>query len=112
MTELRKTIFSTLLSILTLLSIAVFWEQTPLTILCLIVLAVLMILLEENRKSAAILYFIAFLWGPLAEATAIMAGAWTYSAPDLLGFPFWLPFLWGNAGLFLGRTKSYWETVF
>jgi hypothetical protein len=32
---------------------------------------------------------------------AIYFGAWNYSHPDFLGIPYWLPFVWGNASLYI-----------
>ena len=37
--------------------------------------------------------------GPIAEAVAIHFGAWWYTTPQLIGFPVWLPPLWGLAAV-------------
>jgi hypothetical protein len=32
---------------------------------------------------------------------AIYFGGWNYTHPDILGIPYWLPFVWGNAALYI-----------
>lgn len=47
------------------------------------------------------LYIIVAILGPAAEIAAIKAGAWSYSNPDFLGIPYWLPFIWGEAAIYI-----------
>lgn len=64
-----------------------------------------MLAIEWNKKNL-FLYVAIFISGPVAESIAIYFGAWSYDNPALLGFPLWLPFVWGNAGLYVLRVKD------
>jgi hypothetical protein len=41
--------------------------------------------------------------GPAVEAVIAGAGAFSYSHPDFIGIPYWLPGLWANAGFLVRR---------
>jgi len=110
-TESKKIIFTLLCSIGTLAVTAYTWQNILLTIVLLSVFG-LVTLFVERSKSAVIMYFTAFILGPLAEVWLIHAGAWEYTQPTLLGIPLWLPFLWGNASLTLNRINIYLQSVF
>jgi hypothetical protein len=47
--------------------------------------------------------------GPVAEAVAVACGAWTYTVPDALGLPLWLPVAWGLATLLIKRITEIFE---
>lgn len=61
----------------------------------------------EGCWDAVLLYIVVFIVGPLGEAVVIYFGAWSYSAPQFMGITAWLPFLWGNAGLFIRQTNEF-----
>lgn len=86
---------------------AMLWWETPLVTIAVLAFLSLLMLLVECSKRALMIYAIAFILGPLAEAAMIHQGAWAYSQPQLLGFPYWLPFLWGNASLMFNRINCY-----
>lgn len=65
-----------------------------------------MLSIEWNYKYI-IFFILVVISGPIAEAIAIYFGAWTYTTPLLIGIPAWLPFVWGNAGLYIARLKSF-----
>lgn len=45
------------------------------------------------------MYFIVCgLLGSIGESIIIVSGAWSYTDPQLINIPIWLPFLWGIAG--------------
>ena len=75
-------------------------------VIFLLVVGIGMMILEQHR-SATIVYGIAFIFGPLSEALVIHFGAWSYAEPHIFNFPMWLPFVWGNAGLFLNRANVH-----
>ena len=54
-------------------------------------------LIKENIY----LYLFGGFCGALAESFAAMHGAWSYTIPNFIGIPFWLPLLWGIAALFV-----------
>ena len=62
-------------------------------------------LLVWRSKEDLLLYIICSVAGTLAEAVAIASGAWKYSLPNFIGVPYWLPFLWGIAALFIKRAS-------
>jgi hypothetical protein len=105
MSENRKAALNSLLALGSLLVTALFWENAVATVLMLSVIGALVFLIRPSR-STAVVYFVAFIFGPLAESLAITHGAWQYADPQLGSIPVWLPFLWGNAGLFLVNTEK------
>jgi hypothetical protein len=54
-----------------------------------------------KNKETFILFILAAISGAFAEATAIYFGVWAYTLPDIIGVPYWLFVLWGNAGMFI-----------
>ncbi len=60
------------------------------------------IMLSINfKKGKLILFLVASLFGPIAEAIAIYFGQWNYTHVDLFNVPFWLAPLWGCAALYI-----------
>lgn len=89
---------------------AFLWETPLLLAAFLSVIAIAFCQLRPHPR-AWLIYLFAFVFGPLAEALAIFMGAWQYTAPDFLGVPLWLPFLWGNAALFISHFRTGSDTV-
>ncbi|PJE64915.1 MAG: hypothetical protein COU90_00145 [Candidatus Ryanbacteria bacterium CG10_big_fil_rev_8_21_14_0_10_43_42] len=106
MIERNKTILNGLLTITTLLLTSFFWRQ-PFVLVVLLLAVGIGMMMTERYKSAIIIYIVAFLFGPLSEALVIHYGAWSYTEPHIFNFPIWLPFVWGNAGLFLNRVNNH-----
>jgi hypothetical protein len=86
---------------LSILLTCVLWSSPQALSGCLLVIGAGM-LYRWHSKADLLSYSAAFLLGPLGEAAAVRAGAWTYAKPVIL-IPAWLPLLWGVAGLFLKR---------
>lgn len=105
-TEIKKSILSSMLALATLGATVLFWGNTTLLLILLFVTSLLMLAAERN-KTALIVFLITFVAGPIAEALAVYFGAWSYAQPHFMGVPFWLPFLWGNAGLFIYRSGRF-----
>jgi hypothetical protein len=80
-------------------------------IIALLILGGLLLFLIGKRKYV-ILYVFGFVSGPLAEAIGIYFHQWAYSNTWILGFPFWLPFVWGNAALYLGSLKQFIDEIY
>ncbi|OGF82036.1 hypothetical protein A2924_00330 [Candidatus Giovannonibacteria bacterium RIFCSPLOWO2_01_FULL_44_16] len=94
------------LALATLLVPAFLRIQYPaLTILALAVIGVLMLAIKWNKRNA-LLYLAIFVSGPIAESISIYFGAWSYNDSTYFGIPFWLPFVWGNASLYIVRVKA------
>jgi hypothetical protein len=109
--EIKKFLVICLLSIFTLLIPSLFGDDLTLSVLLLFIVSLAMLSVDWNIKN--IIYYIAiFVSGPLAESIGIHFGAWTYSHPVFIGIPLWLPFVWGNAGLYVLRLKSLIDVSF
>lgn len=52
-------------------------------------------------------YVLCALLGASSEILVIYFGAWSYTMPQLLGIPLWLPFVWGNVALFFVSLASH-----
>ena len=60
-----------------------------------------------------LLSFVTAVTGTLVEMILVAAGAFSYLQPDILGIPFWLPFMYACASLAigdLGRSLMYSST--
>jgi hypothetical protein len=86
--------------ILTLVAPLVFGHDALASVAALTVLSIILVAINFS-KSRLIVYLIVFFAGPISEMIAIYFGAWNYAHPDLLGIPYWLPFVWGNASLYI-----------
>ena len=104
--ENKKFFINSTLAALTLALSYFFWQNPALLVVFLGITSILMVWNEGDRV-AVYVFGIGFVLGPLAEALAIHAGAWTYTDPHLLGFSVWLPSLWGNTGLFFRRLNLF-----
>ena len=95
-------IFTNLIAIASLLSVALLWKHSFILTIVLVTLATLMLLMNKSKQELKIFIFSA-LFGIFAEAFAISFGAWTYGNPDIIGIPIWLTILWGIASIFIVR---------
>jgi uncharacterized membrane protein YoaT (DUF817 family) len=100
MGDSAKALLSAILAFSTLLVTAALWRH-PVGLIALVFLVGCAIFLLRPTISSLVVYAVGFVFGPIAEILGIHAGAWRYSAPDVLGIPVWLPFVWGNAALFI-----------
>jgi hypothetical protein len=107
----RKAALNMVLAAATLLLTAALWRH-PLALIALVVLTGAAIFALRPSRHAVAVYITAFVFGPIAEILAIGTGAWDYATPTVLGIPLWLPFVWGNAGLFLHNTSELWKLIF
>ncbi len=67
-------------------------------------------LYKWHNKSDIVFYAAGFILGPAGEIFAVYRGAWQYAEPFYL-IPFWLPFLWGIAALFIKKLSESLLTV-
>ena len=111
MSDKRKAALNMVLAAATLLLTAALWRH-PLALIALVVLTGAAIFALRPSRHAVAVYITAFVFGPIAEILAIGTGAWEYATPTVLGIPLWLPFVWGNAGLFLHNTSELWKLIF
>jgi hypothetical protein len=107
----RRALLNATLGLATLLLTSVLWRY-PLALTSLqIATGVAIYSLRPSRTSACV-YAVGFVFGPLAEGLAIQTGAWEYASPSVLGIPLWLPFVWGNAALFIQNSADFGKAIF
>jgi hypothetical protein len=109
--EWGKAAINATLALATLLLTSVLWRYPVALTAVLIAAGVAIYALRPSRTSACI-YVVGFVFGPLAEGLAIQTGAWEYASPSVLGIPVWLPFVWGNAALFIQNTADIGKAIF
>jgi len=101
--KLKKEVFYELLIyLIVVLIVSVLWVNNVKTLIVLLIVWFLAILMWHDR-SDIVIFIVAGIAGPLGEIVCINYGAWSYSNPSFLGIPFWLPLLWGFAGVMLTR---------
>jgi len=91
---------NSVLALLTMLATALVWKEGVLLAALLFAIGLTLMWINRGKKLWPV-YIGAFIGGPLAEAIVIASGGWAYADPHFLGVPFWLPFIWGNAGVFI-----------
>jgi hypothetical protein len=109
--EWGKAAVNATLALATLLLTSVLWRYPVALTVLLIVAGAAIYALRPSRTSACV-YAVGFFFGPLAEGLAIQTGAWEYASPSVLGIPVWLPFVWGNAALFIQNTADIGKAIF
>jgi uncharacterized membrane protein YoaT (DUF817 family) len=105
-----KFLFNAALALATLFLTSVLWHYPVALIALLLVTAVGIYAIRPNATSIVV-YLTGFVFGPLAEAVSISTGAWEYDTTHLLGVPVWLPFVWGNAALFIYNMAELWKSL-
>jgi len=96
-----------LLTAASLAAVALFWSNSLMLTGIIIAVSLAMFAIKYETKEV-IFYLVMAIWGASAESIEIFFGAWSYSAPDFIGIPFWLPFGWGIAAIFMTRA---WEEL-
>lgn len=105
MADLTRALISAILAFSTLLATAALWRH-PLALIVLVFAVGVGIFLLRPTRPSLVVYAVGFVFGPTAEVLGIHTGAWSYSSSDFLGIPIWLPFVWGNAALFIQNTSE------
>lgn len=105
MADSTRALISAILAFSTLLATAALWRN-PLALVLLVLAVGLAIFMLRPTRASLVVYVVGFIFGPSAEALGIHTGAWRYSSSDFLGIPIWLPFVWGNAALFIQNTAD------
>jgi hypothetical protein len=106
-----KAVVNATLALATLLLTSVLWRY-PFALTALLIIAGAAIYALRPSRTSLCVYATGFLFGPLAEGLAIQTGAWEYAEPSILGIPVWLPFVWGNAALFIQNTADIGKALF
>ncbi len=107
--NLSKFIINLILALLTMVFTLIFWQNTLLLIVLLVLIGIAMYIINPQKISIWV-YMITIIFGPLSEIIAMRSGAWFYADPYILGIPLWLPFVWANTGLFILNTSDFIRT--
>jgi len=94
----KKIILTIIISMATISLVALFWKNSLLMVLILIILSLFKHSIFPLKREF-LLFVLGGIFGTLGESIVIVSGAWTYAQPHLFNFPVWLPFLWGLAGI-------------
>lgn len=86
------------------------WQQPLLVFAGVVLVAAGILALYRNPVLYAVFVVVGVV-GAAAEAVAIHHSAWTYTQPQLLGIPLWLPVLWGVAGVTVVRIERKLATL-
>lgn len=100
---LKAFIYSFIMGIISLYSVAYFWVYPLWLTLGLIIISIILLLITR-KKEDILLYITCGMAGAAAEYIAISSGAWSYSGFTNGLIPYWLPFLWGIAAIFIKKT--------
>ncbi len=111
MADWWKALVNATLALATLLLTSVLWRY-PLALTALVIAAGGAIYALRPSRTSVCVYATGFVFGPLAEGLSIHTGAWEYASPSVLGIPLWLPFVWGNAALFIQNSADFGKAIF
>ena len=101
--NLELHVLTGLLALSCLGAVSVFWKTPELLLLMLTAIAISIISIGGEKRRDAALFILVAAWGAISETVAIHFGAWSYPQPALFGIPYWLPLVWGIAGIFIKR---------
>lgn len=96
----KNIIFNILFALACLISVSFFWKNTTLVIIILATISGIGLSKWKNRETV-ILFILSGIFGTIAEAIIVYFGVWTYTSPNFMGLPYWLPLLWGDAAVFI-----------
>ncbi|HEY4522603.1 MAG TPA: hypothetical protein VJH91_03165 [Candidatus Paceibacterota bacterium] len=65
-----------------------------------------LILITDWSTGRLLIAMFSFAVATTAEILIVNAGIWTYGANDVLGIPFWIPFVWVNGAFFFIQLKE------
>lgn len=84
------------LGFLNILLMYMFFDRPQLILFSIIAVGLVMLVILRS-KQYILWYLAAFVLGPIIlDIPGTHLGLWSFGTPDILGFPFWLPFWYGN----------------
>lgn len=105
-----KFLVNAALALATLFLTALLWRY-PVALIALLLVTAAAIFRIRPNASSVVVYVTGFVFGPAAEALSITTGAWKYDSTFVFGVPVWLPFVWGNAALFIQNMAELWKSL-
>ena len=85
-------------------AVSLLWARPQVLFLACFFITGIMFIRWHTRADLAV-YLVAALLGTLADLLAVSRGAWAYGMVEKL-VPFWLPLMWGIAGLLIKRIST------
>lgn len=95
----RKLVISLASIIAGIIAVSLFWRNTQLLIIVVLILAVIKHILTPIKHEVLMFLIMGFIGAGGESIIMHLSGAWAYTSPQLLNIPLWLPFLWGLAGI-------------
>jgi len=102
---LVKISIAVLVYIAVVFTVSRFWQQPNLVLGISALLAMIVISLKPNRETFTA-FILGGLLGSFTESICIHFGAWSYTSPQFLGIPLWLPIVWGIAAVIITHGVS------
>lgn len=91
----KGTIYITIAYIIGINATFLLWKDNFLVAAMLAVLWAICIRYWHTKEDN-ILFVMGGFAGPILEATAVNLGIWSYTNPNFLGIPLWLPLIWAE----------------
>lgn len=101
--ESKNVIFNAAFAILTIIAVILTYKNIPLASACVFLISLVGLIKWKSPITLAVFIFTG-LFGTISEMFAINYGVWQYSTINFYNIPFWLFFVWGNAGMFVYQT--------
>ncbi len=98
--ETKRFIYSGILAILTL-AVLIFFSPKIILVIPLMILVSFLMCIVNPTRTYLIVFAVSFVLGTASEMVAIHYGLWSYRDVFFKGVPVYLPFVWGNAGLYI-----------
>jgi hypothetical protein len=87
-----------------LVSVCSLW-QSPVLLTAILLFLSCAVLIGKRNQQDLVIFLICGAMGALAEILVVAFGAWSYSMPQFLGIPYWLPLAWGISALFIRNVE-------
>jgi hypothetical protein len=91
--EDKEMLFDSIALILSCITIILFWQNTVLTTVILLILIICTFI--YNSKQDKIYFIIVAIAATIVESITIITGAWIYSTQNIASVPIWIPLYWG-----------------
>ena len=95
-----------ILSVLSLLSVIVLWQDNILLTEFLLLILILMLAMKTSKREIMLVIYFGIA-GSIAEMLVMHFDIWQYANSDFFGIPAWLPVLWAVASIYVIRVSNY-----
>lgn len=94
--DIAKAILMAAYSLLSVVLVSVYLYENSLLTSALLIVSFLPLIFYWKDYQEVIIVFPLSILAALVEVFCVRAGVWTYTAPDIMGIPYWLPFGWAH----------------